>query len=292
MIKKTTIVFITLALVVLFYRSQSDITPSKTKNSHPDTSHVSFEKTQEKQRIIAENVKLDTMPPTRPEAVKCIPRHEYNNSPLRAAYEQWGFDNFGYGKIDNENYMNESQLLQQAHAGNRYAMFVLGRNYRWHAKMDTFVSNEVRPKELPEQESKEKPFDLATLDKARFWLTKASTNGLLGGLGEISLTYADQYGFLSKERPVNKEKMQTMLLTAAAYSALQGWLSPQVYHLPAYQAPVGLSAKDRLEFDLIFDGLQVQWHKNRLDAGFKTEFKLTIPPEFYQIKQMKICDSL
>jgi hypothetical protein len=55
----------------------------------------------------------------------CMSRSEYYAKPEVATLEHWLLEHIGIGQIGNENYLNEAELTEQAHAGNAYAMLLL-----------------------------------------------------------------------------------------------------------------------------------------------------------------------
>ncbi len=223
-------------------------------------------------------------------APDCVSAQTYEQSAELAVVEQWMFDNFGLARIDQENYMDEAQLLSQAKADNYYAMFILGLNYRWHSTKDTFQSQAVRPSELPKQTYKDRPFDIETAKKARYWAERAAVNGIIEGLTVIDASYLEEVTFLEEHNPQDMDKIQQTRLTGLAYIRLQGWLAPGVFDGKAYQETTGLSVEESEHFKGIFADVSQQWAVKRQALGYDSALNLNIPPEFYQLKNMKTCE--
>lgn len=217
----------------------------------------------------------------------CITQAQINKSPILAEVEQWRFDTFGMGKIENENYMNEADLLDQANSGNIYAMFLLGYNYLFYSRTDTFHSPLVRPKTLKKLKHKSRPLDRAVNDKAYFWFEQAALNGIVGGFEGLRFALFDEIHRLENLQPLDEEKLNLLRLKLIAYEALQGWVVKEFAQYKKFQPPKGLIAQEQALFDEVFGELKQKWQKDRQALGFDYRFSINVPAAFHALEAME-----
>lgn len=217
----------------------------------------------------------------------CMPQAEYSSSPALATLENWFLEHIGIGLIANENYLNKAELTEQAHAGNAYAMLLLGQNYLWHVKNASFYSPIIRPMELPKLDDKERPYDVKTMVKARFWLEQAALHGMVGGLDDLGMSYASEMRYMAKQKAVDEDKKIILSLTTVAYRELMDWLLPDFYGNDVLGSTVPPEYQESLI--AIVNELKAKWRKDRLALGFEVQLNIEVPPELEQLKAINIC---
>ncbi len=289
--KKTTSILIGVASVILlavFFVIKGE-KPTAAPTSLRQSSPTSLASSKPTLKTVQSPVQIAAQKPpnTSSEKVnKCISQTALQDSDELLVAQEYLYELAGFGRVDNENYLNEPQLLAQAQASNTYAMLILGKNYLWHTQMESFQAMSTRPADLPQRENIPRPFDQKTMDKALYWLEQAALQGEFGALDSLSYAYADQMYHVRDIEPIDEDKVQTLLLTSKAYKSLEIWLLPEVFGRNYKLVPQGLSEEQRTEFDKILSQLQTNWTQNRQDLGFDSELRLEIPLKARKYQQL------
>jgi hypothetical protein len=219
--------------------------------------------------------------------VVCDQQEAFNNPSKQVVVDQWLFENFGIGEVDQINYLDEQQLLEQANGGDVRAMYVLGLNYKWHATMVTFHSIFVRPKTMPEPEYKEKPLDRKIMAKARKWLLAAAYHGYAGALDSLAHSYDKEATYVEQQQDQNPQSIRKLKLIALAYLALQKKIMPMLSDYLKKVDTASISQQERDEFKRYLADITEQWRSRREAMGKSVQLDIELPPEAFEIEKMK-----
>lgn len=235
--------------------------------------------------ILMDNVKPN--PPAKKPSKACTPQAEYLASPALATLEHWMLEFVGIGNVTHENYFNKAELTEQAHAGNAYAMLLLGQNYLWHVENESFYAPIIRPQELPKLDNKKRPYNVKTMVKARFWLEQAVLHGMVGGFQDLSNSYIREWGYVTKQKSTDEDKATKLMVTSYAYRQLMVWLLPGFYDNDLLRPIVPPEFQE--SFTVIVNELKAKWRKDRLAMGFEVQLNVEIPPELEQLRAIEFC---
>jgi hypothetical protein len=194
-------------------------------------------------------------------------------------------------EIDHINYLDEAPLLELAQESNVKAMYILGVNYRWHATMENFRAENVRPPELDKPVYKQrKTPNLTIMNKARHWLNLAALNGQTIALRELAVSY-DQlaYNMNELDNP-DKNEIERLNLIAMAYRALHDELVPQ---LADNDEVIELSTEQQVIYRPLYQFVKTRWADQRELLGLPFTVDLNIPIEVTQLNdlQQQLCEA-
>lgn len=213
----------------------------------------------------------------------CTPPEVYDNDPRHYVIEQFLNEQYFSTQVDYINYLDEEELLKLAHEDNVRAMYILGLNYRWNARMANFRSELVLPPEMPKPEYKARKLDRQMMKKSRFWLRKAALNGQLSALAEIAVSYNHEVFLLNTSFQGNGVDIVKLIVTAQAYRALHDWLAPQL----AENEPVERTQEEQAMFEQLLSQLKAQWTSQREALGFDSQIELNWPSEYDELKVLE-----
>ena len=224
---------------------------------------------------------------------KCIEPRSYANDPRHDVINRYIKEDYLGLHVDYVNYLNEQELLALAEEGNVRAMLILGLNYRWNARMESFQAKMVRPPELdrPNYKIKEK-LDLTIMAKSRYWLARAAVNGQVAALAQIASNYRYQAVLLKKETDENdqqdtndkKAEYDNLIAHDIAYQLLHHKMAPQ---LSNYDDLEPIDPKIQPQVDKIYAQIENSWNLRRTRLGLPIQYELNLPPEFEEIEKLR-----
>ncbi|MCJ8274039.1 MAG: hypothetical protein MJK04_32150, partial [Psychrosphaera sp.] len=276
--KKLAVIVLSVILLILFrfvdFSNQQ--TAAAPLASQPQENLKNETKNMQASRLITLVINTLKLPltaksddPAKKPSKTCMPGAEYYASPALATLEHWMLEHIGIGQIANENYLNKTGLTEQAHAGNAFAMLLLGQNYLWHVENESCQAPFLRPQELPQLDNKKRPYDVKTMAKARFWLEQAVLHGMVGGFQDLSNSYIREWGYVSKQKSADEDKTTKLMVTSYAYRQLMVWLLPSFYDNEVLRPKVPPEYQE--SFAVIVNELKGKWSKDRLAMGFEVQ---------------------
>lgn len=193
------------------------------------------------------------------------------------AIRHWIQTNIGYGVEDAENYMDMNVLLEQAEAGNAYAMLVKGLHHLHRAQYDAEYDPWMRPDVDAKNAYRKKPLDLSELKQAEHWLKTAGYHGKLGVFGELSKVYF-AYWRHAKEQG-NKLDEELWLIKANAIMVFQGRILPEYFSQQIYGYPDTATEDIKRRLDLELEDMQHRWRMGREALGLSVDVQKDIPAD-------------
>jgi hypothetical protein len=237
------------------------------------------------------NTRVDNELTTSDEQTDCDPTPQLSDQ-LEQEYiellnEILGFDFTSTLHNEYQTYDEES-LFVLADSGDAKAMIMLGFNYRWYARFESF-NTQIFSTHIQQKPKKREQINLDYIRRSNEWFDQAAYHGLPNALSEKELNYALLIDRKQPDPLVNDEQMWSSY--NKVMPALMQWVMPQHKDIMSISnAPeVTLAEADKQLLNL----LKANWVSKRTQLDLPTTIHFNFSPELKAVlKQLSTCSKI
>jgi hypothetical protein len=169
---------------------------------------------------------------------------------------------------------DEDTLLVLADSGDAKAMIMLGFNYRWYARFESF-NTQIFSSHIQQKPKKRKQVNLEYIERSNQWFDQAAYHGLPNALSEKELNYAL---LIEKNQPdslINNKQMWNRY--SKVIPVLMQWIMPQ------HNDIMSISQAAELELDpadnQLLSLLKAQWIEQRTQRNLPITIRFNYSSE-------------